>query len=386
MAIARILPTLNATVLQWQARAADLARWTWQRLVNRTDVWGGYNALADRDKIITSADGNTTKLEREPTARPAVAKRGQVLLTPAVLERHFGATGPEHVVGLHTTAANNTSRWGAIEVDWHGETSSPAEINLATALSWYGQLRGLGFRPLLTDSNGSGGYHLTTVFSGPVQTQRVFAFMRWLIRDHATLGLPKPPETFPKQPRIAPGKCGNWLRVPGRHHTREHWSRVWDGNRWLDGAAAVELILAVTGDNPEQIPFATAAVAARPACSVLSSSRTDPAEPGAAASRIRAYLDKLPIGLGEGQHRDDYLFCFAAWLVRDMALLDVEALTWMAEWDARQAAAKGAVRLREILENAKRYGQRAVGCGLGAPAAPRRARTATFTIPWAAQL
>jgi hypothetical protein len=87
-------------------------------------------------------------------------------------------------------------------------------------------------------------------------------------------------------------------------------------------------------------------------------------------------LARLPAGLGEGQHRDDYGFLFACFLVRDLNLSDPGALPWMEQWDARNAAAKGADRLRELLANARAYGQHAYGSGLSRwpPRATRRTR------------
>ena len=40
----------------------------------------------------------------------------------------------------------------------------------------------------------------------------------------------------------------------GRHHTRDHWTRVWDGTQWLEDQAAVNAILSVTGDPENLIP------------------------------------------------------------------------------------------------------------------------------------
>src|SRR5262249_38896645 len=143
--------------------------------------------------------------------RPAVARRGQVSLTEAVLVRHFRACRPSEVVGLHTTSADNTSLWGAVEVDQHGEGGNTAEVNLGAVLAWYGRLRGMGFRTLLTDSNGAGGYHLRVLLSEPVATPKVHAFLTWLTADWARLGLTARPETFPKQPRVAPpGQRGQY--------------------------------------------------------------------------------------------------------------------------------------------------------------------------------
>jgi hypothetical protein len=345
----------------WVAAARDLARWGWGRLVNRTDVWGGYVAPAERDRVVTGRGGTARKLGPSIT-RPARANRGKVLLTPAVLDRHFRALAAEHVIGLHTTSAANTSLWGAIDIDHHGEGGPSPERNHAAALAWYQKLLGLGFRPLLTDSNGTGGYHLRTLFRCPVPTAKVYQFLLWLSRDHAALGLPNRPETFPKQPHLAPGRYGNWLRVPGRHHSREHWSRVWDGERWLAGAAAAGFILQLTGDLPDLIP---AGAAAPPGRHRQPAFMPGPRSGGNAGidGRIRAYLSRLPQGLCEGQHRDDFAYRFGAWLSRDMALPLPEALAWLLKWDALQAAPKGEARLLEILKNACNYGQRPIGCG-----------------------
>jgi putative DNA primase/helicase len=346
----------------WVDHAAELAQWCWTRLVNRIDVWGGYNALADRDRIITQRHGTTTKLGSTRT-RPTRALRGKVLLTPAILEEHFRAIRPQQVVGLHTTSTENTSLWGAADIDNHGETSTPGQFNVGAALAWYSRLRALGFNPLLTDSNGMGGYHLLTIFAEPVPTGRVFSFLKWLTRDHRTHGIVNPIETFPKQATIQLGRYGNWLRLPGRHHTREHWSRVWDGRRWLDRTIAVDFILALTGDAPALIP--RQATMPPPPPAQRSSAYTGHTAASKLSLRIEKYLAKLPTGLGEGQHRDDYAFRFACFLARDLAMPDSEVLPWLCRWDALQAAAKGEDRLREILGNAKRYGQRAVGSGLG---------------------
>src|SRR5262249_54771695 len=233
----------------WAGRAAELAAWAWQGLVNRTDAWGGYHSLTDRERIVTRPDGTKGPLG-STTTRPARAKPRRVFWTPSVREGHFRATVPQYVVGLHTTSPANTCRWGAVEVDHHGESSTPPDINFAAARAWHARLLSLGFHPLLTDSNGKGGFHLLTIFSRPVPSATVFAFLRWLSDDYAALGLDSRPETFPKQPRIAEGRYGNWLRLPGRHHTRPFWSRVWDCDRWLEGARAVEFILALQGDSP----------------------------------------------------------------------------------------------------------------------------------------
>ena len=85
--------------------------------------------------------------------------------------------------------------------------------------------------------------------NGSTPSQREF------VQDYAARGLAQAPEVFPKQPDVnAQRRYGNWARLPGRHHTRDHWTKVWDGTRWLEDQAAVDAILSVTGDLPDLIP------------------------------------------------------------------------------------------------------------------------------------
>jgi hypothetical protein len=346
----------------WAARSAELALWAWARLVNRTDVWGGYVPETDRGREYLRADGATQKLGKTLT-RPGVSQRGKVFLTEAHLVAHFRARGAADLVGLHTTAPDNTSRWGAVEVDQHGEGGSGPDANLAASLAWYGRLLALGFHPLLTTSNGAGGYHLRFLLDAPAPSPRVFAFLRALTADHAAHGLTARPETFPKQATVAPaggrGQYGNWLRLPGRHHTKEHWSLVWDGERWLEGAGAVDFILGLNGGPAALVPEVPAPTppAPRPRRFVAHAG-------GDLSRRINGYMARLP-NLGEGQGRDDVAYRFACWLVRNLGLADDEAHGWLQQWDAGNTPPKGAERLREIIVDAHAYGRAAYGCDRG---------------------
>jgi hypothetical protein len=95
--------------------------------------------------------------------------------------------------------------------------------------------------------------HLRVLLAEPVSSEEMFAFLGWLTADYADYGLDRPPERFPKQPRLDQVTCklGNWLRLPGRHHTRPYWSEVWDGTRWLEGHAAIAHILALVPCSPD---------------------------------------------------------------------------------------------------------------------------------------
>jgi hypothetical protein len=371
-------PTQIAEPIYWRERAEELADWTWNHLVNRTDVWGAYNPLHVRDQQYTDKGGRERRYGKLYTAPRFSRERGAVLLTRDVLLQHFKATAAEHVIGLHAISEKNTSQWGAVDIDWHGETSPAADINWRYARHLYVKCKALGLNPLLTESNGRGGYHLRVILVEPQPTSEIFDFLQSLVTDHAEHGLRTAPEIFPKQRSVQDetnqdrSKYGNWLRLPGRHHTTDHMARVWDGERWLNANLAIDFILALTGDPGSLI------ASTKPDSAGLFPMLFVPPTASAEISldaRIRAYMAKLPVDLGEGQHRDDYLYNFAAVLVRDLALPDDVALSYLQEWDSHQRAQKGTERIREIIVNAHTYGQRAYGCGLNGHAKNERPTT-----------
>jgi hypothetical protein len=349
----------------WGARAHELAAWARNRLVNRTDARGGYRPPEEWGKEYVTADGEVAKLGKTTTRKGG--------LTTAILRRHFAADDRRDVIGLHSTSTTNTSLWGALDIDWHGPTSTAPGNNSRAAQAWFARLRSQGFHPLLVDSNGQGGFHLWILLASAIATPRVYHFLRQLIADHRDYGMTAPPEQFPKQPEVRPqqnGKpgFGNWLRVPGRHHTREHWSRVWDGSRWLDGTSAIDVILALTGDSPDLIPPAPPPPP-RPA---PASTTTPPLNPGLLEGRIAGYMVKKCPNLGEGQGRDDVAFKFACFLARDLQLADADSLAWLERWDSGNSPPKGRDRLLVILADAHRYGRNAYGCGLWTRTVRRR--------------
>ncbi len=211
----------------WRRRAIELAAWVLLLLVNRTDVHGGYYV-----------DGGRVK----PTTR-------HVGLTTARLTVHFAADGTDDVCGVHVTGPDETSRWCVVDIDAHaGDDSDPA-ANFRFALHVLERARAIGLSALLFDSNGAGGYHIWLLFDRPFPTATVWRLGKYLVRDHAAFGLVKAPESFPKAPALSGKRKGLWVRLPGLHHKRPHWTRVWDGERWLEGDAAVDAILATRGGD-----------------------------------------------------------------------------------------------------------------------------------------
>ncbi len=229
----------------WQREANKLAQWAEERLVNRTDVYGRYLPMRLREP---GKSNNYTAPNEED--------RRDGALDMYKLVQHFRGADHSQLIGLHAISRQNTCKWFLIDIDQHGEdATAQSMVNRAAAVGWYEELKRPGFHPLLLDSNGAGGFHLLVMFSVPIPSTRVFAFAHQFVENYAARGLIQAPEVFPKQPEVnGQRRYGNWARLPGRHHTRNHWTKVWDGVRWLEGQAAIEAILEASGDSPDLIP------------------------------------------------------------------------------------------------------------------------------------
>ena len=242
---------------EWKSRSRELAEWAMEKLVNRKDVWGQYAALTEGEK---KKLGRTYKAMTLPVA----AKRGPDMVTLDKLTRHFASQHRRRpqIIGLHAKSRENTSRWLGIDIDMHDDDKADAEEhsrrNLVGALKWWRQLQAMGYDPLLFDSNNNGGYHLWVLFDEPAPTEHVFAFAWSIVSTWEETNLSEEPETFPKKPKEKkPGDdvLGAWFRLPGLHHSRDHYARVWSGDEWLDdpwlsGHAAIDAMLQCMGGPP----------------------------------------------------------------------------------------------------------------------------------------
>lgn len=236
---------------EWRERAAELAAWAMRCLVNRTDVWGRY--LGERYRR-SNFQGNMNKAITAPFKQ----ERGKIFLQESSLEKHFKAREGGGVLGLHTTATNGSCRWFAVDIDLHDDDdlSVSREGNFVAATHWFTKLQELGFDPLLMDSNGNGGFHLLVIFAQPMAAKRVRRFVDQLVSNFDRLGLDNPPDIFPGT--FGPNSHGSWLRLPGRHHTRQHYHRVYNDepfaeSKWLEGHEAIDRILAVRLASAEQL-------------------------------------------------------------------------------------------------------------------------------------
>jgi hypothetical protein len=228
-------PKTDPHAVAWVARADELADWAIARLFVRTDRFGGYYRKKGKTHVVT----RPTKVSPE-------------LFSRDLLLRHIRATRTEDVIGTHalTPGKTGTGRWVNNDIDLHGPEDDH-ERNECYALHQYCKLDSIGFRPLLLTWE-TGGFHLWVFFDRDIPGAELFAFGQWLVRDAKEFGYPTNPETFPKKPAV--DKLGNWVRVPGRHHTHNVFASVYTGSAWVEGKAAVSHILSLTGCSPDLIP------------------------------------------------------------------------------------------------------------------------------------
>jgi hypothetical protein len=210
----------------WRRHRLKLADWVERELINRTDRHGAY---------YIDAEGRTRPvMPREPLERPR-------------LERHFEAVSASGVIGLLVMAINETCLWVVVDIDAHDGDGADPSANQRLALHVLARARDAGLTALLFDSNGSGGYHIWILLGTATPAASAYRLGKWLVHDHAEHGVARAPETFPKAAKLSGLRCGNWVRLPGKHSKRPHWTRVWGDGRWLEGEDAVAAILGSAG-------------------------------------------------------------------------------------------------------------------------------------------
>lgn len=327
----------------WRAYADTLADLSLTRLVNRTDVWGEYIPLVHRH------DPN-----RKSYTAPKLQDRGMVSLTRDTLARHYRG---ERTMGLHATGPENTSRWLGFDLDAHGDTGAGVQAeNFARVARIVAALRESGCSPVVEASCDRGGMHVWTLFDAPAPTGDVFAFARAILDAAETTNV----ETFPKQAHLAPGQFGNWLRLPGRHHSRPWWSWIADGTRWWKGADAAR----AWGDAPLTMarvvppaPEGTPCIASQPPLVRLHAHLAPLAVPGARTGRrVLAYAERLGYGLCDGRKTAAYRF--ACFLMYEAALAEGAAWRYCVTWNSFNVPPLDEGVLAGIVRNARRYGGR----------------------------
>ena len=225
---------------EWVRYSDRLAEWAMEHLANRRDVWSQY----------TLKNGVVGVVMLPIKERRRI---GAEMVTMNKLRRHFAGRAVSHLIGLHSISDHRTCKWFAVDIDLHDanvpNVDEMIEANRRATFEWAGRLRSQGFDPLVIDSNGGGGYHIWVLLDGEYPLADTFDFADNLRSDWEELGLPRRPEIFPPKREVAPDDLPYTLRLPGRHHKRPHYSRVYNFdiegiNEWLDGGEAIEVMLA----------------------------------------------------------------------------------------------------------------------------------------------
>lgn len=345
---------LTTEAREWATHTVDLAAFVETHLPNRVDVWGAYLP-------------ESARVPNEPNVwtAPMKSRRGIEILSAAHLAQHFAPRNAGDVLGLHTTSPDNTSRWFGLDFDVHDECVDQDAQRAAVAEGFAWCVDALGERAalLLEDSNGNGGRHLWGYFDAPVETPALFVFLS-AVAGACLEATGYRPEIYPKQPRLGltrdgTQQVGNWLRLPGRHHTKAHWSRLaFPGEEWQSGANAAALMLRWPATPASVIPpFDAYAAIATP--KPVKQQFPKLLVGGARADRIARYVDKLPHGVA-GSGRSNHLFRLAAFLRHDMQCTDTEALAILHAWNAANSPPLPEWKVRTTWENAGQYGGRRV--------------------------
>lgn len=341
-------PGLHIDADAWRRHAPALSAFAFSQLPNRYDVWGAYvhpDYRAQWGKTVTA---------------PAKRARGVQVLTEATLARHFAARHAGDVIGLHTTSPDLTSRWFGFDFDVHLEEGPIPDGHVERVrdgLAWCTRALTASCSVLLEDSNGAGGRHLWVRFTHPVPTARVYAWLYRLATDCMTATGYRP-ELYPKQGVLPRGKqFGNWLRLPGLHHSRPHWSRLaFPGERWQRGAAAVERLLAWSATPSEVVPLDLPAPPSDgPRTSMPHGLPLSPTGERNRAQRIARYVAKLPTGTA-GTGRSNHCYRLACFLRHDMQCTDMEAIPVLLAWNAGNTPPLSEEKVRDTWQNSAVYG------------------------------
>lgn len=220
----------------WVRNSARLAKFICEHFTNRDDAYGRYVALdarSGKNKARTIHEGATEE----------------------VVIQHFRATDRGDIIGFHATSKQNTCRWLVLDIDQHGDPNPEAELrNEKAVFDFASMLSDFGAKPLVMKSNGRGGFHIWVIFDKPVPSAHIYYLGKDLVQHWKELGIDEP-EVFPKQPQLEDGKLGNWVRLPGLHHTYDFYTQVWDGETWLNGQDAIDHILSAKPCPSELVPI-----------------------------------------------------------------------------------------------------------------------------------
>lgn len=318
--------SFEQSLAEWRFYSNSLADWAMLHVLNRTDAYLRYLPIGRR------TDGHKVWTVKGKVLRKWVYQ-------------HFAGTNVGNLLAFHAISATDTCRWIAIDLDCHGNNPDLASRNWSFAVTIANRLLSIGITPLVMDSDGRGGIHVLVLFTEPVDSPIAYRFAKWLVQDWQSYGISEP-ETFPKQPTLKGLKFGSALRLPGRHHTRSHWTRVLTPPGGLvAGGDAARLILATPLHPPGMIPeearnyqlpaeLPPQFVMLLPEHIARSQSAQKPSlAKEEILGRARTYLEKSGPSI-EGQGGDNHFWRLIWCICKKFSLTVEEAYPLFMEWNA----------------------------------------------------
>lgn len=214
--------TIETDQKVWQSHCKALAAPAWER----------FAVKRDRHGIYSPAGG---------------ARWGYTELTKDELAAHFAG---EVTIGCGATSRDDKCLWVAWDMDNH-VSDIATNVNHDFAIVIMKRLAEIDVHAVIEDSDGKGGIHVWVFFPEPVPAADAYRFSKWIARDYESHGL-EAIECFPKSPSVlhTDEQCGTYLRVPGKHHKREHWSRFWGDGEWMTAEESVQLLLNLPVNSP----------------------------------------------------------------------------------------------------------------------------------------
>jgi hypothetical protein len=215
----------------WVTEAVEIIK---NYFVNRNDVYGHYYTVA------SGPDGG--KIRSYTAPRPSVIasakEKGKAApyLGPRQIASHLLHIGKP--VGCHAISRADACKWLALDIDRHGPDISGQAVEAARDAIVGAVRQQLGLECVVEDSGG--GWHVWLLLAEPVPAREAWmmakhlkaigaeAWLRWHEKVHI--------DVFPSSSSHTSSRehqGGKWLRLPGKHHRRDHDSSLLmpDGGR-----------------------------------------------------------------------------------------------------------------------------------------------------------
>lgn len=176
-------------------------------------------SLHARDHLVARTDAH---IQWNSVGGTWVTRKSE--LTESLLESHFQG---EVIVGAHAASADRSCKFIAFDIDAHDDDMGRADRE-AKAIEDVLSTCNVPF--IEEDSDGRGGRHFWVLLE-PGASGEVGLEVAAALRRKAGVRC----EAFPKGlPSKETPFGGNAIRLPGKHHRREHWSRFRADGRRLD--------------------------------------------------------------------------------------------------------------------------------------------------------